>query len=570
MRPRPAGTALALMMALVPVGCRKTGQTESRVDVPVRLEDVRKLHAPPAVTVTVERQHDKPTASCGHSPVCAIVLAAVAWKRMFPDKWDEARVVEDGRVVYEGRFDTSGAFIEALVRRDGQARMIGVLPLEKLGRRYIVELARAPLRSDGSPGEFQATPLLPQVDLPAAYRARFAEGGSERARAGLLVELGRTLREEALPTLAEILPKESDEVAARTVEGLCEEIDDNSAATAVCRGVLDKLVAAHGPRTALVALPATKYAPALAPPFALTVVAHGCAVRSEARVLAQTFESMKVTDAVRSLGASPEGVVSGSPEVRAAIDKCGAPERRCLFRQVLGHRPSEEELRAALAHDQYRQDAVGHLDLNDPTNRRLLKEAVSAEEYQRTLDERVLLRFGAGNRAIPTAEELEGLARIYRDSLPDDNRPHTTIVYLFHRANVKGDHFGVAEPDASVAPARAILEQAIAAKPTGYSAYLSAGLLALGDRGQAQVAAKGFDVPKKDGLGRRYAIRETKVVAEALLLAGCTDEEIEQVRAQAPSLQAGTRGELCTKAVGVTRSRSRPALPPAGPGRTSR
>ena len=235
-------TAVAVAVALaLPSGCRKGVELQSRVYVPIRLEEVKKLHAPPAVTVTVERKKDTPTAACGHTALCAIVLAAIVWQRVFPEKWDEATVLENGRLVYLGRFDTSGALIEAEVRRDGQARMIGVVPLEKLGQRLVVEVARAPLRADGAPGDFTPTPLGPQIDLPAAYRNKVAGESRPAARADLLVELGGSLpAEDALPLLLDVLPQESDEAAARVVEKLCED----ERTRAACHGILAKLAPA--------------------------------------------------------------------------------------------------------------------------------------------------------------------------------------------------------------------------------------------------------------------------------------------------------------------------------------
>jgi hypothetical protein len=517
---RSAAFALTLLAGAL-AGCGGCfTKTESHVDVPTKLEDVKKLHAPPGVTVSIERKEKTGGgASCGHSPVCLIILPVVAVQALFPDKWDEAKVVEGGKATYEGRFETNGALIEAVARKDDQARMIGVLPLGELGKRVIVEVARAPIGPDGKDGAFTRSAILPQVDLAADYRTKLAGENDADDRAELLVEYGAWLGAEALPLLEELLPKEPDESAAATVKELCRGRVENQQAS-VCDRVLAAVTPSAGPKTAAEGLAALSTRPpesagaARMTPFAEALARHACEHPQPhvARDAADALESARSKEAWKEI----------EPAVRAKVAACPTASRQVLLELALRYEVSDTKLREALKDDAFDDSIVKRLNPDNASHRAAMVEAMpgktGTEAYVDAL---------ARSKQVPSGSELEALAGSFlRDELLSDTMRRLHILELFARAK--------REP-AAVAGARKVLEDAVAAAKEGDRPVLRAGLVVLGLREQAVSASRGL------------AGGDKEVIERALGLAGCQDAEIEQAASRAYAVKDADTGRLCTR-----------------------
>lgn len=192
-RARPTIALLALIA--LTGACRCTPKLESAAgDLPITVAAAKKQHAPPDVVVTVERKvTPKGGGSCGHSPLCLILLPVLIYEEMFPEKYDEVVIVDHGKEAYRASFTTRGDFLQArTTTSEGLVHDFRQLSLKELGKRVVVEAARSP-----SPGaKPEAVPLAPQAQLIEAYTQAMKRPGNAQCGA-LVVEAMSWLAAEA-------------------------------------------------------------------------------------------------------------------------------------------------------------------------------------------------------------------------------------------------------------------------------------------------------------------------------------------------------------------------------------
>ncbi|MFO0756498.1 MAG: hypothetical protein U0359_08415 [Byssovorax sp.] len=523
---RPLLLAAAMSLA----GCKT--HTQSAVDVPVTLDAVRALHHPPDVVVEVARkERHMGGGGCGHSALCVLLIPVIAYDAVFPETWDEAIVTDHGAVTYEGRFRKNGELIEAKAKKDGVARLITVLPLDRLKRRVVVEGARAALGADGKEGEYVKTKIVPQVDLPAAYKAALASEKDEEDRADDLVEAATWLDDEALPLLREVLPGESDVTAARVLEKSCGRPDDahGKAVRAEVMGMLGKK---PGPKTAAQGLSCavgSRDAKA-ALPFVEALGAQICedgddrAARQAAEAFGDAGRSFNAASSEETLRAARRALGSRAP-------RCTSPERRVLLELHAGLEPSPADLESALASEALGDDIVRLVFADRPQNRAAIFAALP-----RRKSDGALIRALDAVQISPTGPELTTLAEVYprNGTILGRGARDAQIVGLFGRA--KGDA-------ALTAGARRSIEAAVISAAPADRPRLRAALLALGDKAQALPASRGLAGLSK--IARASADQEP--IIRALGIAGCKDEEILAAARKAPDVKDEDRGALCAR-----------------------
>ncbi len=522
-------------MSLLPLlgrGCGGCGtKTESAVDVPVTLAAVRALHHPPEVTVEVARKEKQVGGGgCGHSALCVVLIPLIAYDRVFPSTWDEAKVNERGSVVYEGRFRTDGELIEAKARKDGVARLITVLPLDELGRRVIVEAARAPIGADGSEGPFVKTKIVPQIDLPAAYTKALASEKDEKDRADLLVEAVTWLGDESLPLLRETLPAEGDVAAARTIEKLCARPED-PLGKAVRAEIMAQVSAKPGPKTAEQGMrcAVVSHDVKAALPFARALGAALCEAPADraAKAIADAFDD--VPRSVASFASQAE-LDQARKEAASERARCDRVERKVLL-ELVGRLPvSRGDLEQALSSDGLGDRISWEISAQDAEQR----EALFAALPRRTYDSGLLAALARGEWS-PEARDLERLAAIHlrENSRLDGGERDGSLLRIYARA--KGN-------PAKVSGARKALEGAVIAAPASERPRLRAGLLVLGDTTQALPASRALA-----GMQRLPGLRSQEPIVTALELAGCSKEQILELAAKAASVKDEDRGAACAR-----------------------
>ncbi len=513
--------SLAAVLGLALTSCRGCQTvTESHVDVPLTLDAAKALARPPEVTVSVERK----TATggggaCGHSPLCLVFVPVMIYGALFPEKWDEVTVTRGGAPELSARYETDGELIEATVRKDGVARLVGVLKLSELRRRVVVELGRAPLGAGGreDSAAFVKTPILPQVDLAAAYRAALAEEDADDAddRAALYVEHASWLKEEAMPLLLDGVPRELDETAAETLKRLCSDTSFPGCAellTTLGQKDPGPLTSAAGFRAAEAGFEAQSR------PYAHALARHACS-GEEGRIAIAAAESLAEAKA------GPQatlGLLSDAPP-------CQHTSRRVLLAAMLRQRPSDAELEEALRDRAVDAAIVGRLDAHDPAVRRIIVAAMPGREEDTAY---VLALERAPD--VPTAQELELLAKSYlKDLALADAERRMAVLGLFWRAR--------AQPAAA---AKRVITEAIARAAEDDRPLLRAALVAMGDRQQALPASRGL-------AGITYfptgGFSDETVMARALVLAGCEEDEVVAAGKAAYKVRDSDLGPLCTR-----------------------
>lgn len=527
----------ASLLPLLPIpflvaACGQCGPTtQSTVDVPVTLPALQALHHPPDLVVEVSRkERHAGGGGCGHSALCVLLVPILVYDRVFPEKWDEATLTDNGKAVYEGRFGTDGELIEARSRKDGFVRLITVLPLEKLKRRVVVEAARAPISADGKDGAWVKTPLVPQIDLPADYRRALATEKDSDDRAGLLIEAATWLGDDALPLLREVLPGEDDESASLVVKGLCRRPEEEQG-RALRAEVMGHVAGRPGLKTAEEGLSCAvlSHDPAAARPFAEALGAMIC----EAKTGSAAKEAARALWRVSRLAAeSKAGSELGAVDAAAAtkLPLCERAERRVLLSMMTKQPVGLADLELGLSDDELGDEIVSHVDAEKVESRAAIFGALPRRRFDSDL-------LGALEHAqwSPDAQEATKLAAIYPrsgTSLNGAGRDRSLLV-LFGRT--RGD-------PARAAGARRSLEAAVAEAPPGDRPRLRAALLSLGDETQALPASRGLV-----GMTRLPGRSDQEAITFALRLAGCDDEAILKAARNAATVKDEDRGALCAR-----------------------
>jgi hypothetical protein len=510
---------LLVLAALVVIGCDSCMKTESHVDVPTKLDEVKKLHSPPDVVVDVKRKkRSAGGGACGHSPLCVIVLPIMAYDALFPKKWDEATVTEKGAVTYVASFETDGDFIESSETKNAKVRHFGRLDLKKLGKHVIVQVGEAPLGPDGKPGKAVKTPILPQVDLIQDYEAALAKEKDGDDRGELVIEATTWLGDEALSFLEKHTKDQSepDEQRALIVTRLCTARQSKARDLA-----LSGAGNSPGPTTALAgARCITQHqAPvALGGPFAKALVARICK------------PDAKLNEVVQVLTSMPAGAKSS-----ASADASACPDRdaRTLARWAVGDTPKHEDL-VALARSTGVL-ATAFLRLLTPRSdehRGLLYTALDAKPTDPE-PVHVLSR----NDSAPSEGEMRTLVKSYLADSSVSQRAH--LLRLFTLARAK---------KTSLAPSVSAMRAALS-RTKEQREVLHIALVVLGERQHAEAAARVLNNTA------RYKDRPSTVsfgtdslVGYGLHAAGCTDEEVDAAYKRKDSFTDASRGPLCTKA----------------------
>jgi len=496
-------------------GCGRSLTSEAHVDVPVTLREIEKLAHPPDVLVMVQRQQaTSGGGGCGHSPLCAILIPILVFDALFPKKWDEARVVTNGKPSYVARFETNGDFIESTQYEATKERYFASLILDRLRRRVIVQIGEATLAPDGSRGEMTQTPILPQANLVPDYEAALTKEKDDDDRAALIVEATTWLGDESLAFLDKHAKdeKESDETRARVVTGVCGTSDKrrDAALTAVHH--------APGPQT-------------IASAMKCSADQH-----LEAEVdffVAATADRVCQTKTGRELGQLAEAIPPGQPQLAGAALRCAQASPRTLLLVRAGKKLPRPELEAAMRDPgPYASVLEAWLMVGRPEERAALFVGLEAHPDL----ERIVKTF-AEAELTPSPDELRPLVKSYAyDAALFDGPRQVQILGLLQRANA-------AKIDSSAA--RHDLEALISIAKDGDRPLLRAALILLGDRAQAAAASRGLGSRSHEM--QLSTTDASEVIGRAFMLAGCSPQEIKAAYRGAAKLNDSDRGVLCTK-----------------------
>ena len=213
-----------VVLVVAPVGgclCRSEPKAESHVDVPTKLAEVKKLHAPPDVVVKVKRVKKSMGAAPCHSAVCLILAPIILANALFPEKYDLVVVTRKGTETYRGTFRTNGDLIQASVRQGDQLKVVRALLLRGLERKVVVEVSRARVDAAGKVSDQEPVSIQSQVDLLGAYREAMAPKKLIAERADLLQEALTHLGDEAMKLALARLAAEKDPDRAVALKKIC-------------------------------------------------------------------------------------------------------------------------------------------------------------------------------------------------------------------------------------------------------------------------------------------------------------------------------------------------------------
>ncbi len=333
--------AVTAALAASWIGCRACTTTESHVDVPVTLDDVRKLANDGSVVVDVKRREQAAGgAGCGHSAACILLVPVELVSAFFPTKFDEASVIDNGKLTYFARFDANGAFIESAKYLEKSIRYYRALPLEKLRKTVIVRSAEASIGSDGGPEAIGRVLLLPQLDLIADYEAALAKEHGADSRAALIIEAATWLLDESVPFLEkhESDSREPDETRASVIAELCRA-DDRRSET-----VLKAATQNPGPKAAVAGIECGV--------SSTRDAARDAFVGMTADLLCHAKSAAEASELVRAL---PEG----NAALTAAQARCSEPSGRALLSLVAEIPVARTELERVMRESRVYDNALG-------------------------------------------------------------------------------------------------------------------------------------------------------------------------------------------------------------------
>lgn len=498
-----------LLLCLGVWGCCCGGtpapEAEALVAVPATVAEARDLHDPPAITVTITRS-ERPTnvGACG-SPVCVVLLPMMAWEAAFPPQVDVVDIVEVMGAKVHGEYEPDGDLLWAERTEAGWVKAARLLDLPELGRRLVVEGARAPLAGDGKAGIYAPVSIQSQVDLIADYTAALESRGVDQGHDALLSEAFTALRAESLPLLSEWLPQPG-EAAARSVllARVCQEGGLEGDDLTMRKAVLamagpwvgypeagDGLVCAV--RTPTLPIETTGA-------FATAVIRWAC-----------EGGSAEIAETILAVIEEEPAVI---PKLRLAFDACPYPDRQAVLSRLIGDPARQEVLARVVVGDEGAAMLLTPvLDARVDADRALLLLQLERP----TLREGVLSRLELHEGWQPNAREVSTLS----------------VAYLASESSA----LDIRDQQASILQMLSRQQPALRVKQGGKDgAYARLGrdrekmalLFVLGDHtlGPALVAELGLATcPTGDsvvGIG--------ELAARALTLGGCTCDEVDRLR----------------------------------------
>jgi hypothetical protein len=459
---------------------------ESTVQVPLRIEEVRRQHRAPDVMVTIDRlESGGGGPACGHSAACLVLLPFVLVQFLARERVDKVTVTRDGVKTMEALYGDDGRLLSAQLFEPDGHRVVSRLELPSLGRDVIVERARVRQLPDGGT---ETTPLsiLAQLDLEPEYRKKWADGPIYE-KGAMLAEAFTMLDGEMDPfVLGELrAPTLDAQVRAHAVWGLCFKSPHPRMET-----FLEAALSQRAPEAALNALDCKELSEGVRAKAAVEALPAYCAAER-----ASYFES-----ALQLLGKEP----AATPELLPA--DC-PPERAAFLRLARGLEPEaddDERMVRALADDFYAGATDKFVSETNPRHRVWILEAM---KRGRTGD---LLKMLKKSKQAMSASEL----RLYLEAakaLPANGAGNKMRVQLLAYLR-SGAHPGVGDDLEALAQGE-LREEALLA------------LAARGDdRGRREVAralVPGQDVPRTT-----LMLSKKEVLAAYVLVMGGCDEEL--------------------------------------------
>lgn len=539
---------LALLVALlfVTACCRGCScappptSAENVAGVPITLEDAKKLADPPKVKVST-RSYVPPGSSaffkCPHI-VCVVLLPYLLWRTLVPLKNTEVTVEEGGVRTLELHYDSDERLLFAVRYRDGYARRIEEVGLDKLGRRLLIERWRTPIDGAQKPtGPQERAPLGPQLDLVTPYRAALTAAPSEDARGELLHEAVTTLEEEAKP-LFEIYLRAptSDHVRAVGLGSACTVETSKACELAI------SLVSAEGSLTlaALSSALSRRGDRAGAEKASAAVVERYCKAEARERDGAFSLASRHAgySTAPRDEDEGPPGGPSdaGAPSAAGAtpgegpLDRALAacPEPRRVALLLWGRRAVDRAAleRALSASPEDASDVVEGMRCAAAPHR----EAARAMVRRHARHDAAAQKFYVHSCDAFDELDFEAAAELYARA----SRPEA-------REGLLGTFFEAARLGRATR-AVAVLTKAHDAAPEAERPALSAGLVVLSILEHEKPATKGLD---PNATSHWDARTQHGLIATALRFRGCTDARIQELAREAAAVRSSDRGRVC-------------------------
>jgi len=426
------GVGLAAALLVGCMRCSRAEKFESYVDEPTTIEAIEALRDPPDVVVELTEgpKESAGSASCGHSPVCIILLPAVVEDLAFPVHFKHATVKTRGKTSYEAVFHHNGQFFRATARDAKVAREIQLLELTSLDRNVVVEVGRAPLDAHGKAGKLSRTRIQSQVDLLTPY-SKLLGDPKQSDRAIALVEVARVLGDDGFPLVKARLgdPKELGDLKREFFYRICQ--GERTLFERRERGSELMRAFAEGRPPAAAAFAALEcfQTDAEARAYGLSLPL------AEARPLLEaTLRALGETATTREFLGQAEGLArwAGAPKrhdpedgrevkaaLAAALPACGPPLRRNYLALMFDAPLSEGEWRALAVDTEFGPSVYPLLDANHAADfaflLRMLAEVAPA-------DAGPLLSALSGRAEAPTSAERALLLALYAKPLGEPGR----------------------------------------------------------------------------------------------------------------------------------------------------
>ncbi len=541
------------LLALSHCGSCHKDDAVSYVDAPTTLKVVRAKHKPPDVVVKVER-FSKPQGgggSCGHSPACIIIVPFLLVGSLFPDQYDVATIEDHGKVTYTGTFATNGDFLQAQVRESGTVRDIRRLDLLKLGKHPIVEVGRGTAAADGGTDGYSRTPILPQVDLLADYRAKLAKEERPQERGDLVSEAWKWLGPESMALVRERLESaaEADATKAAIVTTVCQDEASPERTEAMKIAALKS-----GPQAAAAGASCLlERTPAEARPFYEFLIAGVC----------------DSPDAAPYAGALREAVPFASREqaiklMTPRIEACKNPTRRTVVRGAFWIELTDEELGAAVhSKDSAVPLAVSYLNADIPKQRVMLVDLLRthAVPYEQPV---VALHI---SHAPPSPEEAEVVTKSYLVDEPPTPADGGAPMNTNPRRRARTLDLLAQFETAAIARANATLHAALDRAKGPEHTRIAAALVVLDEADHELQAARGLALdPAFLPLSVDRVTTDEDLVYYAMrTLKQCNRDQLKEAAGRARKAKPEELGVVCVVATGSDAATPEGGGPAASP-----
>lgn len=406
------------------------------VDIPVTWEEVQSKHNPEkGIVVTSETITKKESlgGSCHAGPVCALLIVVYAYQELFPDQHIQVQIHEQGRLVYDAKFNMEKEFLRATTYKNSITKTFLKSRLYALGKIYVFQTSEKKLSDEKYTSFF----LSEQVELIPQYKDKLQQTDVVGKRTDLYLEVMAWTGEDAKDLVLEALQsaKEWQVTKRAIVKSICDypkayplswvyHLDPEANHAAAVETLLC-LVENREPKE--------KWLPYVQP-----AVHHVCREKplQETSDYKNSTSQSLIMEIFKSPGSENDNGISGlaklyeqpvlENDVALALESCSKSPVQTLGLFLYGKSVSIEDFADVLvSHDlSLVQYALAHLKIEDGKTIDFIMTALEKTQSQKKLKNhelflKKLLKIKSDNRI--QDKELETLAHVYVGSLPESS-----------------------------------------------------------------------------------------------------------------------------------------------------